>query len=216
MSQLQIAAAQRRELPDLGRVDRHQVGVVLLDVRVHLLVDALRAEKVVHDVRRRHRHLGQTGLDDTLEEAELVDGDAARAPQLGPGVGRGGAALFALVVAEAEQRALSQAEALDRVDESRRPAAPPELSVGDRGQAGGFLHRDQLADAFVLHRVQRLGRQLAFARLAHRRHQALRPEEAADVLGAESGLPACGHRRIPESSPRDYTASGRKTLRALK
>ena len=98
--------------------------------------------------------------------------------------------MTAVLVAEAE-RAVAQPEAVDRVDEARRPAAAAELAVGDRRQADRLLEGDDLADAFVLQALHFGVADLAGLAVARGLEQALGPQEAADMLDP-GRRPHCG------------------------
>ena len=97
---------------------------------------------------------------------------------------------------------------------------PAELAVGDALQADVFLERDDRGDRLVLDATQRLGRDLAARLLLARLEQALRAQEAADMVGAKGRGRAGGHgrslrsgvRRIPGPSPMAPGASGAQTL----
>ncbi len=68
-----------------------------------------------------------------------------------------------------------------------------EFAVGDGLQAGVFLELDDLGDRLVFHLAQ-LGRIDFAARFALARlQQVFRPQEAADVIGAEWGLGSLRH-----------------------
>ena len=81
--------------------------------------------------------------------AEIVSDDAVLALERRLGIGRRRNTDHLAFGTETE-RAVAQAEALDRVDEARRPAAAPELAVGDARQADRFLEPDDVPDRFVL------------------------------------------------------------------
>ena len=69
----------------------------------------------------------------------------------------------------------------------------PELPVGDALQSEILLEADDVADGAVLGGSQvRLG-DAALLELLARRQQLGRPQEAADVVGAEGWGGACGH-----------------------
>ncbi len=196
--QLDGPAAQRHQVPELGLVDRDEVRVVALDVRVDRGVHARRAEEEVHHVRRGNRHPRDAGGHRVPEEAKLPGRDLARAPERRARVGRREHAPLAGVVAEAE-RGLPEPEALDRIDEARRPPASPELPVGHGPEAEPLLKGNDLANALVLDGAEPLGGERAAPDLARGREETLRAQEAPDVLGAERPRAGGRHRTGPSS-----------------
>src|SRR5207247_559348 len=78
-------------------------------------------------------------------------------------------------------------------DQLQPPATAPEFAVRHRLEADALLHRDDLADAFVLHlpesgiivRSQRARRRLRPEKPLARLLQALGAKQAADLIGAE-------------------------------
>ena len=181
--ELERRAAERGEILELGPVDGDEVGVVLLDVRVHVGIDAPRPEKEVHDVGGGNRHLGHADGHDAVEESELVDGDPPRPAEAGPSVRRRQDAARPLLVPEAERR-LAEPEPVDGVDEPRRPAPAPELAVGHGPESEPLLKGDHLADALVLELAEPLGGEPAGSGVARGAEQAIGLEEAPDMLGA--------------------------------
>ncbi len=157
----------------------------------------------MHDRRRGDGDLGRAALHGVLQEFVVVGDDAALAPELRLGIGRGGDADPVRRGAEA-QRAVAQTEAFDGVDEARRPAAAAELAVGDRAQPEILLERHDFAHAAVLHRREARIVELAGLVGARSLDQALGPQEAADVLGAERRLRAHldGHHYLWAVTPR--------------
>ena len=87
-----------------------------------------------------------------------------------------------------------------------QPAAAAELAVGHRLEAGALLHRDNLADAFILDRAQLrivVRAQMLVGRLRTeeplaRRFQFLRPQQAADLIGTKRRR-FRGHAITPDS-----------------
>src|SRR5581483_10436983 len=93
--------------------------------------------------------------------------------------------------------ALDVLEALARLDEVAGEDVPPLLAVGDDVDAGPLLRRDGLVDRAVLQALQ-----LGAGRAPRPRfEQPGRPQQAADVVGAE-----VGHTRTssPVSSARSH------------
>jgi hypothetical protein len=68
------------------------------------------------------------------------------------------------------------------------PEGAPELAVGDRLQAGGFLHRDGFTDVAVLDLLQLLSGDFLVLEAFPGLLQFGRAQQAADVVGAERRL----------------------------
>jgi hypothetical protein len=85
---------------------------------------------------------------------------------------------------------LHAAELLQEVDVEIGAA---ELAVGDALQADVFLELDDLGNGVVFDGAQGLFGDLAFLLLRAGVEQALRAQEAADMVGAERGVLACRH-----------------------
>ena len=68
------------------------------------------------------------------------------------------------------------------------PPGAAEFAVGDRLQADLFLFLDDALDLAVFDRFQRGGVDFALGELRARLFQRRRPQQAADVIGAEGGL----------------------------
>jgi hypothetical protein len=182
--ELQVSAALLRQLGDLLPVQADEIRQIRFPVGVRLRVEGPRTEEPMHDVGRGDGRLRHPPFYHALQEAIVVGDDALPPAQPLLGVRRGGDAQHPARVAEAE-RAVAQAEALHRVDESRRPAAPAELAVAYARQAERFLESDDLPDAGILHFAK--GGFAGLPGFARPRglDQPRRTHEAADVLGAE-------------------------------
>src|SRR5204863_7463853 len=118
------------------------------------------------------------------EEAIVVGDDTVLAPEGSPGIRRRGHANDAAFIPEG-QSSVAQFETVDRIDEPRRPAAAAELAVGDRRQAERFLEGHDLANAYILDFPEFLFIQAFRLVRAGRLAQALRPQDAADMLDAK-------------------------------
>ena len=131
------------EVGDLGPVDGDQVGVVRLDVRVHLAIDAPRPEEEVHHVAARGSSpSARHRVTVPLQEPELVGGDPARPAEPSRAYGDGGAPRSP---ARPGSRAPPRVtRTLDRVDQPGRPAPPPKLAVGHRREPERFLEANHL------------------------------------------------------------------------
>ena len=94
--------------------------------------------------------------------------------------------------------------ALDAVEAPQEIEMPPgaaEFAVGDGLQAGRFLLLDDVLDLAVLDRLQRGGVDLAFGAALARLFQRGRPQQAADMIGAERRL---GSLHCPTSLSPDF------------
>jgi hypothetical protein len=74
------------------------------------------------------------------------------------------------------------------------PRRTPELAVGRRLQADVLLLADDVTDRLVLDAAQLVVVDAAGGVVRARLHQLRRPEQAADVVGAEGGRCALRHR----------------------
>ena len=103
---------------------------------------------------------------------------------------------------------------VERVDEVHVPGGAAELAVGDRLQPGLLLHADDVPDRLVLGLREALVVEPAGGVRLARLEQLGRPQQAADVVGAERRTGSLGHslssRRVRE---RQYTARNRFTIR---
>ena len=95
------------------------------------------------------------------------------------------------------------------------PEVAPVLAVGDDGQPDRLLLRHGALDQPVLDRAELAGRQGAGAGLGTRPVQLGRPQEAADVLGAERGPGRHPHppARSRVTRPRTGRAAGGDSCR---
>ena len=75
------------------------------------------------------------------------------------------------------------------------PGVAPELAVGGAGEADLLLHGHHVGDSLVLDLPQRRVVQLAGGVLVAGAQQPFRPQEAADVVGAEGRGDAGAHAR---------------------
>ena len=85
-------------------------------------------------------------------------------------------------------------DALEPFEEIDVEIGAAELAIGDRLEADILLSVDDLANAFVLERVQVLSRKLAGGEFFAGRLEAFGSQEAADMIGAEGRT---GHRFPP-------------------
>ena len=92
--------------------------------------------------------------------------------------------LVPFAVAERDRPAGELVEAFERFDEMAVERIAAHLAVGDDVEPGRLLQRDGLVDGAVLDRLERRRRQLAALELLARVEQVLRPQQAADDVGA--------------------------------
>src|SRR6185437_3498615 len=172
-----------------------QVRPELLHVRVHRLVDRGGAAAVVHHVRRGDGQLGYGRGDVGPQERERVREDRVVDLELAVDADRGGGELDVPrgVVELHRQVARRLGHPAEGVDEVHVPGGPAELPVGGRLQADLLLHLDRAGDLKVLHRAQVRRRDPSGREVLTRLQQALRTEQAADVVGAERGARPGGH-----------------------
>ena len=147
----------------------------------------------MHRRRRRQRDLRRR-LGDAAQEFELVERQRLFALQLAFRVGRRECHLVAVVVAEVEHRGLDR-KAVDPLDEPAPIRAAAELAVGHDLQAHVLLHADDVADALVLDLGKARIVEFPGMMVAERLTQGRRPQQAADMVGAEwraAGMCHCG------------------------
>ena len=198
--ELEVGAAEVRDPAQLLGVRRGQVGPERLEVGVDVLVDRRPAAAVVHHARRRDGQLrGQPlgGLPHGLgEERERVAEDRLAERHLVVHPQRGGLEVqVALGVAEVHlQLLVGAADALELVDEVHVPRGTSQLAVRGRLQAGVALQADDLGDRLVLDLAQGVRVDLPGGVPGPGLEQRGRPQQAADVVGAERGTVIPGHR----------------------
>ena len=86
-------------------------------------------------------------------------------------------------------------DAVEAPEEIEMPPGAAEFAVGDRLQADFFLAFDDALDLAVFDRLERGGVDLALGALLARLLQRGRPQQAADMIGAERRLCSHAHRR---------------------
>ena len=109
-------------------------------------------------------------------------------------IGRGELDLMAVIVAKLEDRGLDR-KAIDPLDEASPIGTAPEFAVGNDLQPDLLLHLHDIADAAIgnlckMRVIDALAGVLAHV-IAECLAQHLRPQQAADMVGAERGRP-CG------------------------
>ncbi len=183
--ELQIAAAGIGKGAHRFLVGLAEIGEELIERRIDRLVDRRGTRAAVQRRRRRNGHFRRArGV--RFEEFEMLDhrmaGEADLAGDLDALVarrhrGKGDAGIHDM--------------ALDAVEPPQEVEMPPraaEFAVGDRLQPGRFLFLDDVLDGAVLDRLERGGVDLAFGALLARLFQRGRPQQAADMIGAERRL----------------------------
>ena len=188
--ELQILAAALAELDDLLRVHRTQVVPELFHARIHAHVDRRAAAAVVDHARRGNRQLRRAVADDRFQELEVVAEDAAVEVQLARHAQAGRREIdVALVAVEVHGDVLLDLlHAADLVHEVHVPRRAAELAVGDALQADVLLHLHDGADRIVLDCLQLRGADATLLVLLACAQQLLRPQQAADVIGAKRRL----------------------------
>src|SRR6266850_601583 len=177
---LQVRAAGGREVADLLAVGARDVVPEFLHVRVGLRIDDPAAAA--------HVEVGGSGdaefggfAGGAFQEAEVIQHDGLRAAHLILYNHHRARLRFGAAFAVELERvlALRGDDAVEAGEEVDVPERAAELAIGDRLEAGGFLHRDRFADAVVLDLPELWG--FFRAGLLQRG----RAQQAADVVGAK-------------------------------
>src|SRR6266850_720260 len=177
---LQVRAAGGREVADLLAVGARDVVPEFLHVRVGLRIDDPAAAA--------HVEVGGSGdaefggfAGGAFQEAKVIQHDGLRAAHLILyNHHRARLRFGAAFTVELERvLALRGDDAVEAGEEVDVPEGAAELAIGDRLEAGGFLHRDRFADAVVLDLPELRG--FFRAGLLQRG----RAQQAADVVGAK-------------------------------
>ena len=92
---------------------------------------------------------------------------------------------FCFDAVELDRRRTDQFDALQSLEEIEMPPGTAEFAVGSELQADLRLLLDDLLDLAVFDFAQRVGGNPAFGKLGARLFQRSRPQQAADVIGAE-------------------------------
>jgi hypothetical protein len=180
--ELQIAAA--------GVVERAQrlavgVGHVIeksVEIGIGVLADRAAALAEMQHVGRRHGHFRHHPRV-LLDEAEIVD-----VRMCGEADAAGHAHALGLGLDAVEDDAVADLIELDAVESLEEIELPPRaarLAVGGGLEPNLLLLSDRLLDLAVLDRAQRAGGELAALVLRPRLLERRRPQQAADVVGAE-------------------------------
>ena len=133
-----------------------------------------------------------------LQEAEVVAEDRLRDAELAVDVQRRRRELdVALLVVEGDGDVAGLLrDPVELVDEVHVPGGAAELAVGRRTQPDLLLLAHGLPDRVVLDPTELGGVDPAGCVIVARLQQLRRAEQAADVVGAERWLGACGDRRV--------------------
>ena len=194
--ELQVAAAARGQIGDLGPVGGGQIIVEVLQARVDGLADRLApAAEMQHrggrdaDFRRLRRH--------GLEKIEIRPLNRRHVPDLASDMHRRrleadlGPVVFAEGRDEFAVMGLDAFQALEEIDMKKGAA---EFPVGDPLEPHVLLRAHDLADALVLDRVKLFRRESAAGEPFARLPQTLGPKITSDMVGAERRT---GHRYSP-------------------
>ncbi len=184
--ELDIAAARRAKIGDLGAIDGGEVGEEMARVGIDGGVAEVGAAVEMHGRGRRHGDLrGRRG--NALQERELVGSQGLQARELAGGVGRREIRLVAVVVAKLEGRR-PDCKALTALDEPAPVGAAAELPIGDDRQARLLLQSHRLADCRILGGLEGGRRHLAGGLATEGLAQGPWPQQAADMIGAEGRM----------------------------
>jgi hypothetical protein len=185
-------------------IGRNHVGPELFDIRVDRSADSVATGKLMDLRRRGDRHFRRF-LRERLQEGECRDIHRARPgdPAIDQRERPGDRLPVLVVIDHVRALALDELDA-ERVQELRQIAHPPKFAVGDGMEADLLLQLDDLAYAAILEPAQLLARGLSRHEIAPRLDQPLRPDQAADMVGAErrrgsfhQGFPSSMRRIIP-------------------
>jgi len=98
---------------------------------------------------------------------------------------------FALPSFELRLDSAGHRDTLKLFEEVDVKEGPPKLSVGDAAQADGLLSSDHVPDVRIFDRAQLLAGDFAVSVPPARVEQRLRPQQTADVIGAEWRIELC-------------------------
>ncbi len=184
--ELEIPAARRVEIRDLGPVGGRGILHELVEVRVHAVADVGAAHLGVEHAGRRQRDLGGAA-GGRAQEAERVDEDrrGPAHPSLDAQVGTGEGDVAPPAVEGHRQRAALAGEPAQAGEEVHVPRLPPLLAIGDALESGALLDAHRLADRLVLRGGQ--GRPVDAPRRVLQAPclERGRAQQAAHVVGAE-------------------------------
>ena len=183
--ELHVAAAGAREVGDLGLVYLAEVGEEFDRVAVDPAIGVVGEAVQVHGRGRRHRDLDRAARN-PLRELELIERDRLAAPHSALRIRRGEVGLVAVLVVKLEHGLLHH-QAFGQADEFFPVGNAPELAVGRDLEAAVLLQADYIADRCVLRCAKGVFGELALGMLAECLPQFLRPQQTADVVGAERG-----------------------------
>ena len=182
---LEVPATGRIERIDgllVGRRDGVEIGfsVVLVFGDGDVLLGDAEMDRARAGDRNLRRHLRVGGDEFEMLEHRMVRGEVER-PADDRHVGLCGGS----VELDAATFALDDVEAGEHPHEVEMPPGPAEFAIGHGLEPGGFLHPDDIDDGLVLDALELFRRQgLVVVMGMARRFDGVRPEEAADDIGA--------------------------------
>ena len=185
--ELQIGAAALAELRDLARIDGGEITPEIFHAWIDRLVDGGTPTAVVHHAGRRNRELRRAALHHRFQEIEVIAEDAAVERQLAFHLeARGREVHIALVAVKMHGDVLlNLAHTADLVQKVHVPRRAAEFAVGDALQAQLFLHTNDVANRGVFGLAQAGGIEPPCLVLRARAGELGRPQQAADMVGAE-------------------------------
>jgi hypothetical protein len=191
--ELQVGEACIAQLLDLLAVGGGDIVEECVEIRVCGLADAFAPAAEMQHRGRGDRNLRRPG-GDRLEELEILELDRLCMLHLaGDLQHRRCEAHVAALGVELRGEAGVRLHAVQLLEEVDVEVLAAEFSVRDPVQAEAFLELHDVADRLVLD-LAKLGLgDLALAELFACVDHRLRAQEAADVVGAERRLVACGH-----------------------
>ena len=182
---LQIAAARLVQVGDLLAIALREIGPEVVEVRIGLLDRLAVAARMQHR-RRRHGELGRALLHHGFQEFEVRHHARLGAAQLASDEHRRRLRLDALELHAVVRIALShELNAVEAGDEVDVPPVAAEFAVGDRRKAEILLQLHHLANQAIFGILQLRGGRASQAYLLAHVMQLVRPEQAADVVGAK-------------------------------
>jgi hypothetical protein len=184
--ELEVPAARRVEVGDLGSIRGGGVLHEAVEIRVHARADVGAPDLRVQHARRRDRELGGA-RGDTLQEPERIDEYRRRSrhPRIDLQVGPREVHVTRPSVERHGPPPPLAGQTTETGEKVHVPRPTSHLAVGDTLQAGGFLQAHRLADRRILCRGEGGSVRAPFLRLEAQRLQGRGPQQAADVVGAE-------------------------------
>ena len=108
---------------------------------------------------------------------------------------------LALGAVKVRRQAAASLDAFQLLEEIDVKVSPPELAVGDALEPDVFLQADDIGDRRVFDGAQRCLADLSSPAALARFEELRRPQEAADVVGAERRLRSLAHGSVTRPDP---------------